>query len=79
MADLLINVNQAISDFRNIKQAIINKGINVPEGTHTSKYSELINSISGDSNNYGNNFVGVITLSGDFAETIIGEITSLEE
>ena len=46
MADLVTNINQAISDFGTIKQAIINKGIEVPNGTKTSEYGNLINSIN---------------------------------
>lgn len=46
MADLATNINQAISDFGTIKQAIINKGIEVPNGTKTSEYGNLINSIN---------------------------------
>lgn len=45
MADLATNINQAISDFGTIKQAIINKGIEVPNGTKTSEYGNLINNI----------------------------------
>ena len=45
MADLVTNINQAISDFGTIKQAIINKGVEVPNGTKTSEYGNLINSI----------------------------------
>ena len=46
MADLVTNINQAISDFGTIKQAIINKGIEIPNGTKTSEYGNLINSIN---------------------------------
>lgn len=46
MSDLITNVNQVASDFNNIKQAIINKGVEVPQGTPTSEYGELINNIS---------------------------------
>lgn len=42
------NVNQAISDFDSIKQAIIENGGEVPDGTPTSKYAELIEEISSD-------------------------------
>lgn len=45
MADLITNINQAISDFDTIKQAIINKGVEVPNGTPTSEYGELIGNI----------------------------------
>ena len=39
------NVNQAISDFDTIQQAIINKGIEVPAGTPTSEYANKIETI----------------------------------
>ena len=41
------NVNQAVQDFDNIKQAIIDKGIEVPNGTPTSEYSTKIGDIQG--------------------------------
>ena len=50
MADLTTNINQAISDFGAIKQAIIDKGIDVPDGTPTSIYSELIGNIKINNN-----------------------------
>jgi len=45
MADLLTNINQAISDFNSIKNAIINKGVDIPVDTPTSKYAQKINNI----------------------------------
>lgn len=45
MSDLITNINRAVDDFASIKQAIISKGINVPAGTVTSQYAELINKI----------------------------------
>lgn len=39
------NVNQAISDFDTIQQAIINKGIEVPAGTPTNEYANKIETI----------------------------------
>lgn len=42
------NVNQAISDFDSIKQAIIENGGEVPDGTPTSQYAELIEEIASD-------------------------------
>lgn len=48
MNDLITNINQATSDFNSIKQAIINKGVEVPQGTPTSQYGQLIENISGD-------------------------------
>lgn len=41
------NVNQAISDFDSIQQAIIDKGIEVPNGTPTSEYADKIGTIKG--------------------------------
>lgn len=48
MSDLTTNINQAISDFNSIKNAIVNKGVDVPNNTPTSKYGELINNIHND-------------------------------
>lgn len=42
---LSTNVNQAITDFGTIKTAIINKGVDVPDRTHTSAYADKINNI----------------------------------
>lgn len=39
------NINQAISDFDGIKQAIIDKGVDVPSGTPTSEYGTKIGEI----------------------------------
>ena len=39
------NINQAISDFGSIKQAIIDKGVEVPSGTPTSQYGAKIGEI----------------------------------
>ena len=39
------NVNQAVQDFDNIKQAIIDKGIEIPNGTPTSEYADKIGTI----------------------------------
>ena len=41
------NINQAISDFKGIKQAIIDRGIEIPEGTPTSEYGAKIEEIKG--------------------------------
>ena len=46
MATLQQNINQAINDFNDIKQAIIEKGVGVPNGTPTSQYGESIRAIS---------------------------------
>lgn len=40
------NVAQAISDFSHIKAAIAEKGVEVPQGTPTSKYADKISEIS---------------------------------
>ena len=39
------NINQAISDFGSIKQAIIDKGVEVPSGTPTNQYGTKIGEI----------------------------------
>lgn len=52
MADLITNINQAISDFGTIKQAIINKSIDVPDGTPTSEYGKLIEKIQSGKEKY---------------------------
>ena len=39
------NINQAISDFNGIKQAIIDKGVQIPSGTKTSEYGAKISEI----------------------------------
>lgn len=52
MADLTTNINQAISDFNSIKQAIINKGVSVPDGTPTNQYSNLISTINSSKSSY---------------------------
>lgn len=42
MATLSENITQAIEDFDSIQQSIIEKGVEVPEGTPTKEYSEKI-------------------------------------
>ena len=42
------NINQAISDFKGIKQAIIDKGVEIPEGTPTSEYGAKIREIGSE-------------------------------
>lgn len=39
------NINQAISDFKGIKQALIDKGVEIPQGTPTSEYGAKIEEI----------------------------------
>lgn len=41
------NINQAISDFKGIKQALIYKGVEIPKGTPTSEYGAKIEEIQG--------------------------------
>ena len=38
-------INQAITDFDEIKAAIVSKGVAVPKGTDTKEYGNLIRSI----------------------------------
>ena len=53
------NINQAISDFGSIKQAIIDKGVEVPSGTPTNQYGTKIGEIqSGGVSD--EDFIGVI-------------------
>ena len=47
------NVNQAINDLCEIRQALINKGVECPSGTPTCEYGEKINEIkSGDTTEF---------------------------
>ena len=39
------NINQAISDLNGVKQAIIDKGVEIPSGTKTSEYGAKISEI----------------------------------
>lgn len=45
MASLEININQVNADFKNIKDAIVNNGVDVPDGTRTAEYAGKINEI----------------------------------
>ena len=47
MATLEENINQAIADFDDIEAAITEQGVEVPDGTDTSEYGNLIRSIQG--------------------------------
>lgn len=49
MATLSQNVKQATSDFDDIKSAIIEQGVEVPDGTPTSEYGNKIRQIEGGS------------------------------
>lgn len=55
MSDLMSNVNQAILDLQSIKNAIVEKGVEVPIGTPTSEYAELIKTIKSE-NEFGVDF-----------------------
>jgi hypothetical protein len=46
MATLQENIKQAISDFDDIEAAIVESGVEVPNGTNTSEYGSLIRSIN---------------------------------
>ena len=48
MPTLEENIKQAIDDFDDIKAAIEEKGVEVPNGTDTSEYGNKIRSIQGD-------------------------------
>ena len=54
------NINQAISDFGSIKQAIIEKGVEVPSGTPTSQYGAKIGEIQGGGGGSDEEFISVI-------------------
>ncbi len=45
MASIEENINQAISDFDKIKESIVESGVDVPYGTDTNKYGELISQV----------------------------------
>lgn len=47
MATLEENINQAIADFDDIEAALVEKGVEVPSGTDTSQYGNLIRGMSG--------------------------------
>lgn len=49
MATLEENIQQAIADFDDIEAAIKEQGVEVPSGTDTSEYGNLIRSIEGGS------------------------------
>lgn len=57
------NINQAISDFDGIKQAIIDKGVEVPSGTPTSKYGEKIGEIQSGGSGSDEEFIKMVERS----------------
>ena len=53
MSTLSNNITQAVDDFDSIKEAIVEKGVDVPNNTPTFQYAEKIREISeGDMSNY---------------------------
>lgn len=73
------NIEQAINDFNEIKQAIESKGLDVPDGTTTSQYDDLILEIE---NEVGENLAGkTVSVSYDKeteTETTVTASTSSE-
>ena len=57
------NINQAISDFDGIKQAIIDKGVDVPSGTPTSQYSAKIGEIQSGGGGSDEEFIKMVERS----------------
>lgn len=45
MASLKININQVNADFKNIKDAIVNNGVEIVEGTRTAEYASKIDDV----------------------------------
>lgn len=58
------NINQAISDFGTIKQAIIDKGVEVPSGTPTSQYGAKIGEIQSGGGGSDEEFIKMVERSG---------------
>lgn len=75
MSDLTTNINQAISDFDSIKQAIISKGVSVPNGTPTNQYSNLINTINSSKANYVTDGLIYCKDTSNFGSSELVEIT----
>lgn len=94
MSTLNENIQQAINDFDDIKEAIIEKGVDVPAGTPTSKYGDKIREIetgitptgtieitengSYDVTQYAEADVDVPTRESDLIGVIQGDITSID-
>ena len=49
MSTLSQNIEQATKDFDDIKSAIIEQGVEVPDGTPTSEYGDKVRQIEGGS------------------------------
>lgn len=76
MATLSVNIEQTITDFNAIKGSIESKGVEVPEGTPTSKYGNLIAGItSGEVGEYIQLVKSGTTPSHTFTIEDIGSIT----
>ena len=57
------NISQAISDFDGIKQAIIDKGVEIPTGTPTSKYGAKIGEIQSGGGGSDEEFIKMVERS----------------
>lgn len=42
---LKINAQQAAADLKNVKEAIVANGVEVPEGAHSSSYAEKVSEV----------------------------------
>ena len=57
------NITQAISDFDGIKQAIIDKGVEIPTGTPTSQYGTKIGEIQSGGSGSDEEFIKMVERS----------------
>jgi len=67
--NLTQNVLQAVSDFNGIKNAIVQKGIDIPLGTKTSEYKDKISRLKKDDSNW---------LNIDFSAAVLTNAKGLE-
>lgn len=72
MATLEQNINQVISDFANIKSAIIEKGVGVPTGTPTSAYGNKILEIQSGTDTSGDTVIPAAMREGFTAHNASG-------
>lgn len=72
MATLDENISQTISDFDKIKEAIEEKGVNVPYDTDTSEYGKLIRSIPQSGNERS------LVITGQTAISFDGKVEEVE-
>lgn len=70
LSRLEIAVNQAITDFDEIKAAIESKGIQIPKGTDTREYAALIKSIG-----TGKTYILRDETGAELVATVVGEET----